>query len=214
VETYLLVIYIALVSLVVLLFLIYLIRTMLIWMRLNKPGHTLSKDAGADKPKKRVKIPAPKYKLDAKTSYFMFDKGSETGYGLLKAYCARERNCLCITHFNPKGIQKRFGLGGASFIWLTREKDDVKGQRIIPPTSLGFVLQELEERVDRPNTIVYIDSLEKCFALNGYERTRKFLTNLRTLVEKKDATLLLSIEQSGTNKKVREFLKSQFKELK
>lgn len=160
-----------------------------------------------------LKVPTPRFRLDMGRSYFMMDKESKEGYRLLKAYLARDMKGVCVTNFKPEGLIKRFDLTNTDFIWLSREKADDKGITVIPPTSLGFVLQELGERGLGEKSIIYLDTVERVYKENGPERTNKFLKTLKQKVAGTGAILLMSAEPTGINKKVREFLKTNFKEL-
>ena len=160
-----------------------------------------------------VKVPTPRYRLEGKKCYFLLDRQSKEGYRLLRAYLALDVRGVCVTHFDPAGIRKRFDLPGTRFIWLTREKEGGgRDVRHIPPTSLGFLLQGIEERMGG-DTLVYLDAAETVFKQNGTERTHKFLKNLKALVERKGAILLMSVGPSGINKRERELLANNFKEL-
>jgi len=194
---------------------IFLVRFIVKWNRIKdeeKNAH-LERISSASNGKGLVKIPTPRFRLDRGRSYFMMDDQSKEGFRLLKAYLARDLKGICITHFKPDGVEKRFDLTNTEFIWLTREKAHDNGCTVIPPTSLGFVLQELGERGLGDKSIIYMDTLERVYKENGPERTNKFLMSLKQHVQETDAILLMSAEPAGINKKVREFLKADFKEL-
>jgi len=194
---------------------VFLVRFVLKWNRIKDEEtraeleriSTMSEGGGI------LKVPTPRFRLDLGRSYFLMDTQSKEGYRLLKAYLARDISSVCITHFKPDGIVKRFDLPNTDFIWLTREKDGGGGMTHIPPTSLGFILQELGDRPLPAGAIIYLDTLERTYKENGPERTNKFLKTLERKVQETDAILLMSAEPTGINKKVREFLKANFKEL-
>ena len=177
--------------------------------KINKVDRTSVKRQGES----LVKVPTPKYRLEKGGSYFLFDKGSAQGYQLTKAYLSRGYNAVTITYFNPLKLTKRLSPFHSDFIWLSRKKPDESDNVIVAPTNLGFIIQELEDRLEGDKDIVFFDCLERCYKDNSMDRTDKFLKNLRKLIKKRNAVLLLSIEATGTNRKSRDFLKKTFKQL-
>ncbi len=197
-------------------FIFYLIHLLLKWNRIraqerertNLNGPSVKTD-GND----IVKIPTPKYRLELGGCYYLFDKGSEDGYRLVKAYLARSYSGITATHFNPSGLKKRLAPLESDFVWLTRKRTNNGELAVVAPTNLGFLLQELKDRIGSAKYMIYIDCLDRCYKDNGIERTDKFLKNLKKLVSRNEAVLLMSIEAAGTNRKTRDFLHKNFKQL-
>jgi hypothetical protein len=198
-------------------FVLYLLYLLVKFNRIKQ--EEMKKISKVEKPTVRregeslLKIPTPKYRLEMGGSYFLFDKGSQEGYRLVKAYLARGYRAVTITYFDPNRLKKRLDPFGSDFIWLTRKKVDDTEEAIVAPTNLGFIIQELEDRLEGDKEIVFFDGLDRCYKDNGMDRTDKFLKNLKKLIEKRDAVLHLSIEAAGTNRKTRDFLKKTFKQL-
>jgi len=216
----LLILLLLLMTLFLVVFLAYLVHLLLKWNRLKQEeDRSINRSTPItptrSKGKDVVKVAAPKYRLEPGGGYFMFDKGSEKGYRLLKSYLSMGCGGITITYFRPKRLKERLAPLGSEFIWLTREKveDEETGPPIVAPTNLGFILQELEERLRGEKNIIYYDCLERCYKDNDTQRTNKFLKNLKKIAKENDAILLFSIEAAGTNRKTRDFLKNTFKQL-
>lgn len=160
----------------------------------------------------KVKVPTPKYKLEQGGKYFLFDKRSNTGYTMAKAYMARGKRMICVTCFNPEKLQKRYSLSGSKWVYLTRKKAGSDDEVFIPPTNLGLLIQELKEMMVG-SELIYIDCGETLYEENGYDRTNKFLSQFIKLTKKDGAIVLLSFDKTKTNKKIREHLKRNLKEL-
>ncbi len=122
-------------------------------------------------------------------------------------------NLLMVTRREVESIKANVNREAFVF-WVTRvmEGEIEESPRIyaISPTKIDILTDLIAKAVESGYTVLYIDALEYLILENGFERTFKFLLNVKDRVLMKNGTMILVVDPNALDLNQRRILEREF----
>lgn len=123
-------------------------------------------------------------------------------------------NLLAITRGDLGDIRNRLNPNALVF-WITRvaegEIHDSPRIYAISPTKIGILTDLITKAVESGYRVLYIDAVEYLIIENGFERTMKFLLNVKDRVLVANGTVILVTDPSTLDPAQRKILEREFR---
>ncbi len=111
-------------------------------------------------------------KESKKGSFIVSEEEADVSFEIFGDMLNQGYRGLCITKRPPKEVREKYGLGNASIIWLTTEKED--GVPTINPLNLQHLQTTIKEFIERgKNNVVLLDSLEFLIAQHAQDSSQR-----------------------------------------
>ncbi len=127
--------------------------------------------------------------MEAGSTYAVFEEKPEKAYALFTSALQSGVAGLCLTREFPDKLGKKYGLEGATVLWLSTLSDP----RAIRPNDLEKISLQLSDFFARQTGIGLIDGIEYLVSNNGFQTVVKLVQHLRDISAKSGAVLLLSL---------------------
>jgi len=122
-------------------------------------------------------------------------------------------NLIRITREDVDSIKEKMNQSALVF-WATRvvEGEISKNPEIyaISPTKIDILTDLIAKAVERGYRVIYIDAVEYLILENGFERTFKFLLNVKDRILLKGGTMILVVDPEALDTNQRRILEREF----
>ncbi|BAD85376.1 hypothetical membrane protein, conserved, containing DUF835 domain [Thermococcus kodakarensis KOD1] len=142
---------------------------------------------------------------------FMF-KGKEEVVQAIGDVWSRPGTVI-ITRENIMDVMSKIHPGSLVF-WVTRAKEGVISETpqvyAVSPTSIDILTDLVANALRKGYRTVYIDSVEYLIIENGFERTMKFLLNLKDMTLNANGLMILVINEETLDEKQKGMIEREF----
>lgn len=118
---------------------------------------------------------------------FKEEKPSQ-GYDVLKQASEHNFKAVCLTKLEPSKIRDRYDLRNAKIAWLTFSKSEDSSIR---PDELNRIIGLISDC--SAGSVILFDCFHEIKIVNGFDKTVKFLGELKKLCVEKKLVILISI---------------------
>lgn len=120
------------------------------------------------------------------------EKNAEQAFEVFSELVAHETPGLCISHIHPADVKRKYELKGEVIVlWLS----NVEKEYAVPPSSLETIRDRIIEFIQRnEDSVGLLDGIEYLITTNGFDRTLRFLHDMREQTVANGARLIVPVD--------------------
>jgi parallel beta-helix repeat protein len=147
------------------------------------------------------------FDLEEGRAYVVTQDGAERSFERFVSEMDGGATGLCFTRTYPENLKKRYDLGNAKVLWLSRDLD--KGG--LMPTNLGLITNEVDKflrKNEDGKRVILLDGMEYLIAQNNFGKVLKLLNHLNDMVGVSSGILMIPFDMASVEEKEAAMLKA------